>query len=241
MKRKDLDRQKTKNFLKKIEKTISALLAVGLLVAFYIVINKTDKDKNHITANYKKINSSSNIKENAVPGKIEGEINSNDSYIYKWKDSGGNYHFSNTNFPANNKTLEFIRDERPYSRQTKFKNHSGTMLIAVEVENKGHRETVNLILDTGCSITQIHPDVIKRLQPRKIKKGKSHIADGREIDTTIYEIDSIKVGSIEEINFTVSSPDKLEHKRGTDGLLGMNFLRRHPFEVDKKGGVIIWE
>jgi predicted aspartyl protease len=166
---------------------------------------------------------------------------SQESYIYKWKDKNGSFHFSNTNFPANNKTLELIKDEKPYSRQTKFKIHGGTMLIPVEVENKGHKETINLILDTGCGITQIHPDVIQRLNPRKIRKGKSHIADGREIDTTIYEIDSIKVGSIEEMNFTVATPDKLEHKRGIDGLLGMNFLRRHPFEVDKKSGVIIWE
>ena len=93
----------------------------------------------------------------------------NNSYIYKWKDKDGSVHFSNTSFPANNKTLEVIKDEKPYGRQTEFKSHGGTMLIPVVVENKGHKETINLILDTGCGITQIHPDVIQRLKPKKIR------------------------------------------------------------------------
>lgn len=227
-----------KNQTKKIEKTISGILVACLLVIFWTATRKAmEKDKVHALKPVGKEDTKP-LETKIEPNK---EIENGESYIYKWKDNNGNYHFSNTNFPANNKTLEIIKDEKPYSRQTKFKNHGGAMLIPVEVENKGHKETINLIFDTGCGITQLHPDVINRLNPRKTNKGKSHVADGREINTTYYEIDSIKIGSIEEVNFMVGTPDELEHKRGIDGLLGMNFLRRHPFEIDKKAGVIIWE
>lgn len=125
--------------------------------------------------------------------------------------------------------------------ETKFTYHGGTILVPVMVSNNGHREEIRLILDTGCGITQIHPDVVKRLKAEIKDRGRATIADGRKIDSFYATVDSLEVGPFtREQNFTIST-NYIEDKHGIDGLLGMNFLRKHPFDIDKTRQVIIWK
>ena len=134
--------------------------------------------------------------------------------------------------------LELVND--PHF-ETKFINQSsGTIVVPVTVSNNGHKEQIRLILDTGCSTTQIHPDVVKRLKVKIKDRGKSVIADGSKIDTFYGPVDSFEVGPFRELNFTISTND-IENKHGIDGLLGMDFLRKHPFDIDTKKQVVRWE
>ena len=125
--------------------------------------------------------------------------------------------------------------------ETRFINRSGgTIILPVTVSNNGHKEQIRLILDTGCSTTQIHPDVVKRLKVKIKDRGKATIADGRTIDSFYATVDSFEVGPFRELNFTISTND-IENKHGIDGLLGMDFLRKHPFDIDTKKQVVRWE
>jgi len=133
--------------------------------------------------------------------------------------------------------LELLSDPR---FETKFIYQGGTILVPVVVSNKGHQEEIRLILDTGCSITQIHPDVVKRLKVEIKDRGKSIIANGRTIDKFYGTLDSLQVGPLRELNFTIGT-NYIENKHGIDGLLGMNFLREHPFDIDTTRHVVIWK
>jgi len=172
--------------------------------------------------------------------KILDNIKAGEGYIYKWKDKDGNLQYSNTTFPKNNPTLEIIKDLNPYARETKFHYQGGTIVIPALIENNGHREEIKLTLDTGCGVTQIHPDVISRLKPRKISEGESYVADGRTIKTIQFKVDLFTAGPFAEENFIIST-NNIKEKHGTDGLLGMNFLINHPFDIDKKNRVIRWK
>lgn len=124
--------------------------------------------------------------------------------------------------------------------ETKYTYKGGTILIPVTVTNNGHKETIKLILDTGCGTTQIHPDVIKRLRVKIDSHGKSFVADGRTINKSIGRVDFLEVGPFKEQNFIIST-NYIENKHGIDGLLGMNFLRKHPFDIDTKKQVVRWK
>lgn len=131
-------------------------------------------------------------------------------------------------------------EDVPYF-ETKFINrNSGTIVVPVTVSNNGHKEQIKLILDTGCSTTQIHPDVVNRLEVEINDRGKSVIADGRTIDKFYGTVESFEVGPIEEQNFKIRT-NYIENKNGIDGLLGMNFLRNHPFDIDLEKQVVRWE
>ena len=160
--------------------------------------------------------------------------------LYKWIDEKGGIRFSNTTYPVNNPTLKVIQEENNYNPETKITYKNGTIIVPVIVRNNGRKETIRLMLDTGCSITQLHPDVIRRLKARKIRNGIATISDGRKIKTTISKIDSIQVGPHAKSNFIVST-NSIKSKNGIDGLLGMNFLENHQFTIDKNKKVIRWE
>ena len=134
--------------------------------------------------------------------------------------------------------LELV--DGPYF-ETRFINRGGgTIILPVTVSNNGHKERIRLILDTGCSTTQIHPDVVKRLKVEIKDRGKVTIADGRKIDSFYATVDSLEVGPFKELNFTIST-NYIENKGDTDGLLGMNFLRKHQFDIDTKRQVVRWK
>jgi len=172
--------------------------------------------------------------------KILDNIKAGEGYIYKWRDKDGNLQYSNTTFPKNNPTLEIIEDLNPFARETKFSYHNGTIVVPVIIENSGERVEARLMLDTGCSTTLLHPNLINNLKPRKVNFGYSVVGDGRKIKTDYYKVDSFNVGPFTENHFLVSSfPVKGE--KDYDGLLGMNFLSSHPFDIDKKNRLIRWK
>ena len=133
------------------------------------------------------------------------EIKPGKSYVYKWKDKDGQMHFSNTNFPLTNTTLVAYAEQSAYNRQTPFTYEGGTMVVPATIEHNGRKIPVKLTLDTGCGITQIHPDVLIRIRPRHLRSGTANIADGSTINTVLSEVDTFQVGPFKENNFVVST------------------------------------
>ncbi len=94
------------------------------------------------------------------------------SNIYKWKDKDGKIHITNTYQPINNSTLEVSREKNYFSKQTKFYYNNGTPVVNAVIENNGRKVNVKLILDTGCSITQIHPNVFLETKTKSYRLWK---------------------------------------------------------------------
>ena len=162
-------------------------------------------------------------------------------HLYKWIDDNGGIHFSNSTYPNDGRYIEVRNEINPFGKETKFiYRPGGTILIPVIVRSNGRKEKINLVLDTGCHITQIHPDVLQRLNVKTTKKGKTIIADGRRIDRFLGKVDSFEVGPFREQNFIIMT-NTIEQSTGYDGLLGMNYLKKHPFEIDHQKQVIRWQ
>ncbi|MFC1621307.1 TIGR02281 family clan AA aspartic protease [Candidatus Omnitrophota bacterium] len=87
-----------------------------------------------------------------------------------------------------------------------------------------------LILDTGCSNTQISSDIAKKLgiKTRNASKVSCQLADGRTVTGRAVNIKEVKLGRAKVKNVRAIV---LEKEEGA-GLLGMSFLDNFVFKVD---------
>jgi hypothetical protein len=125
---------------------------------------------------------------------------------------------------------------------TKVKIANNQVLVPVLLKNEGETVRIVLVLDTGATRTSIHEGIASRLRVdlRSAKVSQSEVADGRMIRSRSATIDALCVGP-----FTMADPEvDLIPYKGTeglhDGLLGMDFLSKHRYQIDMEHELIRW-
>jgi len=93
-----------------------------------------------------------------------------------------------------------------------------------------------LILDTGCTDTQISEEVASKLgiDSSRCKTVLCQMADGRSVSGKEVNIREIRVGraKVYNVRAIVLGSDKV----GSGGLLGMSFLDNFVFKIDSEKG-----
>ena len=130
----------------------------------------------------------------------------------------------------------------PSEQITKVRITNNQVLVPVLLKNGGETIKVVLVLDTGATRTSIHEGLAGRLRIdlRSAKVAQSEVADGRMIRSRSATIDSIGVGP-----FTMASAEVnlIPYEGGEgmrDGLLGMDFLAKHRYQIDMEHELIRW-
>nr|WP_284694506.1 retropepsin-like aspartic protease [Geomonas sp. Red32] len=116
------------------------------------------------------------------------------------------------------------------------------VLVPVVLKQGGVSVKLELLLDTGASRTGVHESAIARL-PLDLRQARPinvEVADGRSVRSRLATIDLVAVGpfthpgqEIVVISFTGAGALH-------DGLLGMDILGRHRYQLDMEKEVIRW-
>ena len=113
------------------------------------------------------------------------------------------------------------------------------VIVPVNVRWRNSKRTLNLLLDTGASITVLHQSAVAPLNAVGRDTGYAQVAGGGTIKTERVVFDQVVVGPYDFDNKSTAVIENSGHA-GFDGLLGMDILGRIRYEINFTQSKIIW-
>jgi clan AA aspartic protease (TIGR02281 family) len=129
------------------------------------------------------------------------------------------------------------------SAPTKVKVIGNMVLVPATVVYGGNQADIQLLLDTGASVTAIDTEIADRLHMslRSDRKTRGRVAGGQVIEAYVITLNSLTVGPHTKNDIPITVIPQTGPRMIYDGLLGMDVLRSFKYRVDLDKQLILWE
>jgi clan AA aspartic protease (TIGR02281 family) len=134
------------------------------------------------------------------------------------------------------------KDEEETRYVTPLVMRGNAILVPVTLGYGGSEVEAIFVLDTGAAVVTLHEQLARKLMIRPTD-GDSipmRVAGGQVIQGRVLRLSHIRVGGVEEGDIVAVVIPHAGPSGGYDGLLGMNFLQRVGYRIDRANGVIRW-
>jgi predicted aspartyl protease len=127
------------------------------------------------------------------------------------------------------------------SHQTPVVIKGNRILVPVEVAIGSRVAKLSLLLDTGATRTVLHRQSLAKLDLPSGKTHKARVAGGGTVDSEKIRFRHIKVGPFRIKKASAMVIDFSGRREPFDGMLGMDFLKTHPYQIDFQEKIISWD
>jgi len=114
------------------------------------------------------------------------------------------------------------------------------IIVPVYFEYKGRQKKLQLLLDTGASMTVIHAQSLGNFDPKGLKSSLAQVAGGALVKTWGLFLNSFSFG---HYRYSTKQVMVMEHEgeSNIDGLLGMDVISITDYKIDFLKQRILWD
>ncbi len=158
--------------------------------------------------------------------------------IYQYKDTQGRTRYTNVATTPGAKLVD--ENAKSMSKSLPIEISGSNILIPVTFGNKGTEMQTKLVFDQGSPITILAIPTADLIGAENLGAAAVTTSKGKTVRGEKRKVDYFLIGDVVEPDFLFLAVAKTA---GSDnkGILGMDFMSKHPFDIDAQNKILIFK